>query len=684
MFSQLKLAIQLILGFIQFLKLGINQLAIYHCSVKAHARSQESANHAVRSAAYRAGTKLVDELSGNIFNYSYKSEVTYSEIMVPANAPDWASNRTLLWNNVEKSEKRVDARLFREVEVALPHELTDEQNQELLREYSKIFTKDGMIVDFSIHGLNHNPHCHMMLTLRDIVNGEFGKKNREWNDSAKVELWRKAWATLVNMHLAKAGFNITVDHRSYEKQGLDVIPTVHEGREGIGGHNKEKVTARRQRNRTVREHNKNRSELKSFQKQAEQIQEDIEIVDEELAELKKSEPIIVPPIERNYSLAPTDLLNKTHEILINSRPSPEQSVSVRKTISALPAHCIDLRLPNGKIIYPENKEALKQAIDAWSLNPKEAERLEAKFWSLATDEYYNHGIRSILNKNASAIDPNILDCFTKLELNHYKSKGVSPKSVIQYALQRKEYEGPPKEVKVSHRGVQKSVESCKDFYVILKHESLNEQIELNKQYWKSVNLKSYCLEVFDAGMSFGFKPENFDPLNIIKNHKLSFNPKDYAEAIYQRTTKRTIDTPVVIRKILTGTSSIKDYDKIFKYGLDRNLTTGDFNVLLEPWWSQISYSDYYDESRRLFIENGRFQDFDRLTYEQIEDSYYNKVAPIDFANSIKPGTGTGTGGYEPEEDFRPATVYERANHSYDTPKTPRPPGYGGSSTPKPW
>ena len=78
----------------------------------------------------------------------------------------------------------------------------------------------------------------------------------------------------------------------------------------------------------------------------------------DIEELKKSEPIIVPPIERNYSLAPSDLLNKTHEILINSRPAPEQSVSVRKTISALPEHCIDLRLPNGKIIYPEIEDCM--------------------------------------------------------------------------------------------------------------------------------------------------------------------------------------------------------------------------------------------------------------------------------------------------------------------------------------
>ena len=556
-----------------------------------------------------------------------------------------------------------------------------------------------MIVDLSIHGLAHNQHCHMMLTLRDIINGEFGNKNREWNDKKKLEAWRKSWATLVNKHLAKAGFNITVDHRSYEKQGLDIIPTVHEGREGIGGHNKEKVTARRQRNRTVREHNRNRSELKSFQKQAEQIQEDIKIVDEELAELKKSEPIesndptpvltgvqleVTPAIPRNYSMAPADLLNKAHEVLINPNRAPANTVLVTKTLSALPEHCIDLRLPNGKIIYPESIGALKQAIGAWELSSNEAEALEERFWSLAKPEYYERKIVEILNKNVSTIDPNIMKWTTREELKKYHSKGVSPKSLVRYAMQRKEYAGPDKKIKLWHRGVQKTVDSYKDFYVILQHESANQKIELNKQYWKQLDLKLYCLQVFDAGLSYGFKPENYDPINIIKNHKLSFNPKDYAEAIFERTTKRTIETPLVIRKILTGTSSITDYDKIFQYGLDRKLTTGDFNVLLEPWWSQISYSDYHAETRRLFIEAGRFQAFDRLTYQQIEAALDNKIAPIDFVNGTKPGTGTGTGGYEPEEEIRPATAYERANYSYDLPKTPNPSGYGGSSTPKPW
>lgn len=712
MFSQLKLAIRLILGFIQFLKLGIYQLAIFHCNVKVHSRLHDSSNHAVRSAAYRAGTILVDATSGHTYNYSRKSEVIYSEILSPDNTPENLSDRATLWSTVEKSENRVDAQLFREVEVALPIEGNPDSWKKLLRKYiKKNFVSKGMIADVSIHNNPGNPHAHIMLTLRDIKNDGFGNKNRGWNDKKLLESWRKGWEVEVNESLKDLQLETRVSHKSLKDQGVDRLPMVHEGREGIGGQNKHKVEARRQHNRRIRDTNRTRSELKKFEAESAQIHARIKELDAEIEELSKPEIIesnditptsvgipprtttpvntdvqskVTPAISRSYSLAPSDLLNKTYEILINSRPAPEQSASVRKTISALPEHCIDLRLPNGKIIYPESKEALKQAIEAWSLSPKESENLEAKFWSLVTPEYYNHGIRSILNKNASTIDPNILDCFTKQELKHYKSCGVSPKSIIEYALQRKEYFGPDKEIKVWHRGVKKSVERCKDFYVILKRESVAEQIELNKQYWKSIDLKQYCLEVFDSGMSFGFKPENFDPLNIIKNHLSSFNPRDYAEAIYQRTKKTEIETPRAIRRILTRTSSMKDYDKIRSHAEKRNFTSGDFEKLLIPWWSQFGYQEYYAETKRLFIEAGRLQAFERLTYEQIEDALYNKIAPVDFANSVGVGTGTGTGGYEPEEDFRQTTPYQKANHLYDTPTPSKPSGYGGSSTPKPW
>ena len=644
-------------------------MAIYHCSVKTHSRSDTSANHAVRSAAYRAGTELVCEDSGTIYNYSYKSEVTYSEITLPANAPEWAGSRTLLWNNVEKSEARKDAQLFREVEVAIPHELTDEQNQELLREYSRIFTKDGMIVDWSIHGLAHNKHCHMMLTLRQLLDGKFGNKNREWNDKKKLENWRKVWGDLVNKHLAKAGYDITVDHRSYEKQGIDVIPTVHEGREGVGGHNAEMVNHRRQRNRKTRADNIIRSELKNAEGKAVEVNARIKEIDQKIAELQKHEPIIqestpdvklsvgnivlpklgktisqvleefehatlpkpnpiyqvrpatVAPISRNYSLASADLLQKSHQVLFGARPEPSNKLKAPK-ISALLEYCIDLRLPNGKIIRPENHDALKQTIEAWSLNPTQAKKLEAEFWKLSTYEYYNYGIRGILKRNTPKIDPSVLDCFTKEELTYFKAKGVSPKSIIEYALQRVEYGGITKSVTIDHRGIKETINSCNDFYATLKNESVAECNRLNGQYWKLIDLKSYCLQLFDAGFLLGFKPNNYDPLTIIICHERSISPKNHVSAIFNASQNTKIPTPPVIHRILSSNSSIRDYADILSYAGKRDLTKGDFDKLLVPWWNQFKYDDYFEEVRRLAIENGLFLRFEKVTESILNNGFY--------------------------------------------------------------
>ena len=265
-------------------------MAIYHCNVKTHSRTQESANHAVRSAAYRAGAILVDEVSGNKYNYSRKSEVTFSEIVVPANAPEWAKERNTLWNNVEKSEKRVDAVLFREIEVALPKELTQSEWVEIIREYVlKTMTTYGIIVDYSIHDKDGNPHCHMMLTLRDISELGFGNKNRDWNDKKLLYKWRQEWEKITNAYLAKAGISETIDCRSLKAQGVDRLPTVHEGREGIGGQNKHIVTERRHRNHRVRSNNKDRSELKEAEAKSSEVHARIKEIDSEIYELSKPE-----------------------------------------------------------------------------------------------------------------------------------------------------------------------------------------------------------------------------------------------------------------------------------------------------------------------------------------------------------------------------------------------------------
>ena len=141
-------------------------MAIFHCSIKIISRS--GGRTAVASAAYRAGEKLHNSENGLTYDFSRKSGVVHTEIMLPENAPSELSDRETLWNQVQAVEKRSDARLAREVEVALPIELTREQQIECVRKYiQKNFVSEGMIADWALHDKEDgNPHAHIMLTVR--------------------------------------------------------------------------------------------------------------------------------------------------------------------------------------------------------------------------------------------------------------------------------------------------------------------------------------------------------------------------------------------------------------------------------------------------------------------------------------------------------------------------------------
>jgi Ti-type conjugative transfer relaxase TraA len=203
-------------------------MAIYHCSVKTIGRSGGSS--IVNSAAYRSGEKLYDVQCDKTFFYSGKIlDVMHKEVMAPNNAPEWVKSREKLWNEVEKAEKRKDSQLAREVEVSLPREFTNDQNIALVREYvEREFVDKGMVADVCLHygkrGDNYNPHAHILLTMRNITEDGFGKKNVSWNSRELLSQWRESWAGVTNKHLSLNGFEITVDHRSLEAQGIDLRP----------------------------------------------------------------------------------------------------------------------------------------------------------------------------------------------------------------------------------------------------------------------------------------------------------------------------------------------------------------------------------------------------------------------------------------------------------------------------
>ena len=163
-----------------------------------------------------------------------KRGVVHSEVMLPENAPQAWSDRERLWNDVEAFEVRKDAQLAREVEFAIPRELTQAQGIELARDFVRgEFVDRGMIADLNVHwdmaedGMP-KPHAHVMLTMRQVsVNGDengFGPKVRDWNRTEMVERWRERWAELANERLAELDIDARIDHRSLEAQGIALEP----------------------------------------------------------------------------------------------------------------------------------------------------------------------------------------------------------------------------------------------------------------------------------------------------------------------------------------------------------------------------------------------------------------------------------------------------------------------------
>ncbi len=243
-------------------------MAIYHLRLKVHSRSLGRAarpggatrRSAIAAAAYRSGERLYDDSQGKWFGFD-KPDVVHTEILYPAGAADrW--DRQTLWNLVERSEKRVDAQLAREIEITLPRELSRPEQIALVRRYvGEHFVAKGMVADIAIHAPDasdgqEQPHAHVLLTLRPLdpssPTGLSPKKERDWNERPEVadlvnearkrfndtglevdrealeeaealrnvNVWRSAWSDAANAALADAGSDARIDHRTLEKQGI--------------------------------------------------------------------------------------------------------------------------------------------------------------------------------------------------------------------------------------------------------------------------------------------------------------------------------------------------------------------------------------------------------------------------------------------------------------------------------
>lgn len=208
-------------------------MAIYRLSADIVRRSAGRTGTA--AAAYRSGALIVDARTGLAFDYTRRRGVQHAEIIAPESAPAWMRDRARLWNGVEAAERRKDAQLARDIELALPHELAPAERRELVRGFVlAAFVSAGMVADVALHapgehGDHRNHHAHIMLTMRRIEGDGFGAKERAWNDAAMLETWRALWAEHVNQALDLAGQSARVDHRSLEVQGIERVPGIHLG-----------------------------------------------------------------------------------------------------------------------------------------------------------------------------------------------------------------------------------------------------------------------------------------------------------------------------------------------------------------------------------------------------------------------------------------------------------------------
>ena len=259
-------------------------IAIYHCNISIVSRGKGKS--AVAAAAYRSGEKLTNEWDGMTHDYTRKGGVVHTEIMLPPHAPPSFSDRSTLWNSVELYEKAGNAQLAREIDAALPIELSREEQIRLVREYcSSQFVSRGMCVDFAIHDTDSgNPHCHIMLTMRPLdERGAWAAKSKKeydidengerirlpsgrykthkvdltgWNDKGNALLWRKAWADISNAYLERAGSPERIDHRSNAERGIDELPTVHMGVAACQMEKKGIATEKGELNRNIQKANR--------------------------------------------------------------------------------------------------------------------------------------------------------------------------------------------------------------------------------------------------------------------------------------------------------------------------------------------------------------------------------------------------------------------------------------------
>ena len=338
-------------------------MAIYYFNASVISRSK--GRSATASAAYRAGEKIIDMRTGEIHDYRKKKGVDDQIILAPNSAPDWVKNRAKLWNEVELLERRKDSQVAREIKLAIPVELNKHQQIELVKTFAtEQFVSKGMVADVTFHDLDsHNPHAHIMLTMREIDEKGFSlKKNRDWNKRELLEKQRSAWSTYANHALEKAGVNEKIDHRTLEAQGINRIPQIHLGAA---------VTAMMKRG-IVTEKEKHYRAIESANRKIQKWEFHLELVDQ-MESIYKNSPELDPT---------NDLSSPTQQQTVEP---PQESKTISQPNHDTFERPTELEKPPSAITLQQQQQVIKTASRFLHLMGEDVWNSEQGYYHLITN-----------------------------------------------------------------------------------------------------------------------------------------------------------------------------------------------------------------------------------------------------------------------------------------------------------
>lgn len=308
---------------------------------------------AVAAAAYQSGSRLYSEYDQKWKDYTGKREVVHEEVMLPSNAPPEYADRQTLWNAVEDVEKSWNSQLARKLRMALPREVPQDQYVEMVQWYCREqFVSKGMICDFAIHDKDDgNPHVHIQLTMRSMdENGKWNPKSHkvyvldengerirlpsgnwkavkqdvvDWNDQKYCEIWRCAWADLQNLYLEKNGRSERADLRAYDRQSIDLVPTVHMGPAVSAMEDKGIQTNIGNLNRDIQKHNHLMA----------QIRKAIRGLTKWISELSEKRKVILELLKEEQEPTLTELLADYLEVRQEERSTWSSRSRLKGTVS---------------------------------------------------------------------------------------------------------------------------------------------------------------------------------------------------------------------------------------------------------------------------------------------------------------------------------------------------------------